>query len=427
MSISPSRKAAFDILLRIERERAFSSVLLPLYEEPLSPADRGLCHEIVLGTLRRQIKLDRIVDHLAKDRKLDIEVRIALRLGLYQLLHLERIPASAAIDESVELVKRAKKTSAAGFANAILRRASREDIDLVYAHDLDRISIETSHPRWLIDRWSVRLGKEEAERLAASNNEPAKIAFRVLGDQNEEVADLIASAMPSAIVEGSYALDRSTPLVRKLAAENKIYLQDEASQMVAHAVGVPPPTRFLDVCAAPGGKTGLIVAQIEAGLAVAGDLYLPRVELLRDNCRNQGVAAQIVRYDAAASLPFADAVFDAVLVDAPCSGTGTIRHNPEIRYFLGPQDIDELSFKQRRILANASKAVKRGGLLVYSTCSLEADEGEDVAEWFLGQDRDFQLVTPKVPSRFVMNGVFARTWPHRDAMDGFFIAAFRRL
>jgi len=427
MSISPARRAAFDILLRIERERAFSSVLLPIYEERLSPSDRGLCHELVLCTLRNQIKLDRMLDVLAPERKLDVEVRVALRLGLYQLLFLTRIPARAAINESVELAKRAKKSSASGFVNAILRRASSENVEVPYADELDRVSVETSHPRWMVERWAANIGFEKAAKLAASNNEPAGIAFRIIGRIYDEIEQLIASARHSEAVDGCYLLDRSSPQVRRLVEENRIYLQDEASQMVAASVEVQHGGSFLDVCAAPGGKTGLVVSRSRPGIAVAGDLYQQRVELLRSNTRRQGTDVHALRYDAETALPLADLTFDAVLVDAPCSGTGTICHNPEIRYSLLPTDIEELSSKQRRILTHASKAVKKGGLLVYSTCSLESEEGEGVAEWFLRGDQAFEKITPRVSDRFISGEGFARTWPHRDGMDGFFIAAFRRV
>jgi 16S rRNA (cytosine967-C5)-methyltransferase len=427
MSISPARAASFDILLRIERELAFSSVLLPLYEAQLSSADRSLCHELVLGVLRRQIGLDRLLDVLAPARKLDIEVRIALWLGLYQLLYLTKVPARAAINESVELIKRAKKSSASGFVNAILRRASREEIEVKYADHLDRISVESSHPRWLIQRWGEQLGLDEALRLAESNNQPAKIAFRIIGETDPATDELIASAMASEYVEGCFLQDRSTTLLRKLSVENRVYLQDEASQMVAHGFKVSLGGSFLDVCAAPGGKTGLTASMNHPRIAVAGDMYQSRVELLRGNTRRQGLDVSVVRYDATQGLPFATGYFDAVLVDAPCSGTGTLRHNPEIRYTLRPEDIEELSFKQRQILGEASNAVKQGGVLVYSTCSLEPDEGETVAEAFLNDKREFESEVPTVPQRFVTDAGFARTWPHRDQMDGFFIAVFRRV
>ena len=429
MSISPARKAAFDVLLRIERERAFSSVLLPLYEDKLSRADRALCHELVLGTLRRQIKLDRLLDPFMGSKKLDLEVRIALRLAMYQLLFLSKVPARAAINDSVELVKRAKKSSASGFVNAILRRASSgHDTDLKYVDDVDRIATATSHPRWLVERWAAEIGVDEADKLATANNEPPKVAFRVIGAESEKLDELLASAIRSESVPDCYLVERSSPLLRKLAVENRVYLQDEASQMVAHAVELSEGGSFLDVCAAPGGKTGLVVARTLPALAVAGDVYQQRVELLRANCRRQGAdVVEVVRHNAERALPFAGNSFDAVLVDAPCSGTGTIRHNPEIRYSLRPEDIAELSLKQRRILTEASNAVKKGGLLVYSTCSLEPEEGEAVAEWFAGQMPSFEPVAPRVPARFLTMAAFARTWPHRDGMDGFFIAAFRRV
>lgn len=426
MSLSPARTSAFDILVRIERERAFSSVLLPIYEERLSPADRGLCHELVLGTLRQRLSLDRQIDHLSRGRKLDLEVRIALRLGLLQLTQLDRVPPRAAINESVDLVKRAKKTSASGFVNALLRRVTRESIELVYKDDFDRISVETSHPLWLIERWAGKHGITEAEALARANNTPAPVAFRAIAELDADLTELLRSSTPSASVSGCYLLDRSTQLVRKLASENKIYLQDEASQMVAHAVKVPSGGTFLDVCAAPGGKTGLIVSTNAPGSAVAGDLHQARVQLLASNCRRQGVEVKIVRHNAVEAVPFADYTFDAVLVDAPCSGTGTIRHNPEIRYSVEPGDLEELSSKQRRILRNASKCVSKGGLLVYSTCSLEREEGEDVVEAFLESDDAFQPVPPKVPDGYLDRSGSARTWPHRDDMDGFLIAAFQR-
>jgi 16S rRNA (cytosine967-C5)-methyltransferase len=196
--------------------------------------------------------------------------------------------------------------------------------------------------------------------------------------------------------------------------------------MVAHAVKMPRQGRFLDVCAAPGGKTGIVSSVNEPGLAVAGDISARRVDLLRETCRRQGADIKIARYDAAAGLPFADAGFDAVLVDAPCSGTGTIRHNPEIRYFLTPEDVENSSSKQRRILAEASKVVKKGGLLIYSTCSLEREEDESNADWFGESFSEYDKVPPAVPERFVTRDGYARTWPHRDDMDGFFMAAFQR-
>lgn len=425
MKISPARAAAFDILLRVESDRAFSSVLLPQHESSLSPKDRALCHELVLGTLRRQIYLDRTIDLFSGGKRLDTAVRIALRLGIYQLYFLDKVPAHSAVNDSVELVARAKKRSAKGFANALLRRASTGAPELAYADDLDRISVETSHPRWLLEKWAAQFGPDDAYWIAAANNTVGSHAFRIIGDAG---LDEFAAFRRSEFVEGCYIADRLDGRLIELADRGQIYFQDEASQMAASAVDVRAGERFLDACAAPGGKTGLIARRFNTARAIiAGDVYWQRVLLLRDNCRRQRAAdVSVVQYDAERALPFEENTLDAVLVDAPCSGTGTIRSNPEIRYFLGPDDFRSLSNKQLAIAKNASKLVRSGGTLVYSTCSLEREENEGLCEQLLQVDSGLEVVIPKVPERFITGDGYARTYPHRDGMDGFFIAAFRR-
>ena len=214
MNISRARAAAFDVLLRIEAEKSFSSALLPVYEESLSPADSSLCHELTLGTLRRQIYLDRVIDHFAGGKKLDTAVRVALRLGLYQLLFLDRVPDYSAINESVGLVQRAKKTSAKGFVNAILRRATREKIDLQFADEIDRISVETSHPQWLIEKWTGEFGIGETELLAAANNEIPRPAFR-LTRLAVEIDDAVKESWRrSEYVDGCFTAARSDAELR---------------------------------------------------------------------------------------------------------------------------------------------------------------------------------------------------------------------
>lgn len=427
MKISPARTAAFDILLRIETERAYSSVLLPLFEADLQTSDRSLCHNLTLGVLRRQLSLDKTIDYFSGGKKLDVEVRIALRLALYQLSYLDKVPVYSAINESVNLVQRAKKTSAKGLANAILRRAVRERPVLNFQNEIERVSIESSHPSWLVGKWIDQFGILEAAKIAAANNEPAATAFRPIGAIDENARNLIEASRVSTHVRGCYIADKTVPDLFELAAKGEIYIQDEASQLAAQAVEIPPGGRFLDVCAAPGGKTGLIALRYSSSTIVAGDLRWPRIEFLRENCRRQGAeSVNIVQYDAQTPLPFEEAAFDSVLVDAPCSGTGTIRRNPEIRYFLKPADFAQLQDKQLSILINASKLVATGGLLVYSTCSFEREENEEVCSRFLSHNADFEIVKPNVPDVFYTDEGFARTWPHRDGMDGFFIAAFRR-
>lgn len=423
MKISPARIAAFDALFAIETEHVFTSDALPKNEYGLSVVDSALCHEIVLGVLRRQIYLDRLIDIFAKGKSLDAAVRISIRLGVYQILFLDKVPDHAAINESVMLVQRAKKTSAKGFVNAILRRSTRESVEIKFEDELDRVSVETSHPRWLIERWIAEFGAAKAESVAKAHNGVPASGFRLLKDRET------ANWNRSEHVEGAYLTDRITPDLRELEAAGEIYFQDYASQMVARAVNVPTGGMFLDVCASPGGKTGLVAARYpnELKLIVAGDISTRRVEFLRENCIRQGVRqVSVVQYDAEVAMPFVDATFDTVFVDAPCSGTGTIRHNPEIRYFLERDDFARFAEKQLRILIQASKMVKQGGALIYSTCSLERGENESVIESFLADNVSFTIVRPEVADRFVTGDGFARTWPDLDQMDGFFIASMRR-
>ncbi len=447
MKISPARISAFEILSKIEKERAFSSVLLPLYEKDLSPQDRGLCHALTLGILRKQIGLDRLIDQFAQGKKLDPAVSIALRIGLYQLLFLDKVPDYSAINESVNLVQYAKKTSAKGLVNAILRRATREKIELKFTDEIDRISAETSHPRWLIEKWIGQFGALDAEKLAAANNEIPQIAFRMTA-RSEGLPSINASA--SEFVKGCLIANNIDEELLTMAERGEIYFQDEASQMVAASVNINEGEKFLDVCAAPGSKATLIAnkfqisnfkfqisdsrfqisdlkSQIETRLIVGGDLHYQRIQFMRSNFRDQGIEySNLLQYNAIHALPFADDSFDTVLVDAPCSGTGTIRHNPEIRYFLSPDDFGGLSVKQLSILQNASKVVKPGGILIYSTCSLETEENEMVCSEFLEANRVFKMVKPNVDGRFIDGDLFAHTSPHRDNMDGFFIAAFEK-
>jgi 16S rRNA (cytosine967-C5)-methyltransferase len=427
MKISPSRAAAFDVLMRIERDKAFSSVLLPIAEESLSPADRSLCHELVLGTLRKQLYLDRLISMKAPGRKLDPAVVVALRLAIYQIKFLDRIPHHSAVNESVNLVHRAKKSSAKAFVNGVLRTLIRENTQPVYADESDRLSVETSHPLWLLDKWTGQFGREAGIDIAIANNQQPPTAFRLLTVDPDLRVNVEGWAARSEYVDGCYIASRSDSRLMELSMEARIYLQDEASQMVASSIKLSKGARFLDVCASPGGKTGLVARNNPFASTTAGDITATRTELLKQNLERQGIKVKgIARYDAARDLPFAAGSFDQVLVDSPCSGTGTIRHNPEIRYFLSEKDFTAFADKQLAILISASEMVRPGGCITYSTCSLELEENEHIAGRFLEETSSFYGEPADLPPRFLTNDGFARTWPHRDNMDGFFVARFRR-
>jgi 16S rRNA (cytosine967-C5)-methyltransferase len=432
MKLSPARTAAYDVLLRIETEHAYSSTLLADHEKNLIPADRGLCHEIVLGVLRRQLLFDRYIDIFTRERKLDIEIRIILRIGVFQIYYLDRVPDHAVVNESVGLVARARKSSARGLVNAVLRSATREKPSLKFKDATERISIETSHPEWLIRHWNEQLSQKAAGELAYANNETPPMAFRKTVKGVE--VQLPDEVIQSRLVDGCFVAARSSEELRMLADSGKIYFQDEASQMVARTVRIEPGDRFLDVCSSPGGKATAIAYNASFSserrrneLMIAGDLTWRRVKLLQETCSKQNAGfIQVVQYDATKSLPFADEQFDSVLVDAPCTGTGTIRHNPEIRYFLSPDDFSRMQNIQLAILENASRLVKFGGKLVYSTCSLEREENEDVCARFLSLGREWQRIDVAVAETFRTSEGYARTFPYRDNLDGFFIATFQR-
>ncbi|HVF87057.1 MAG TPA: 16S rRNA (cytosine(967)-C(5))-methyltransferase RsmB [Pyrinomonadaceae bacterium] len=446
--VSPARGAAFEILRRVEEEDSYAAPLLAGAAETLRPGDRALCYELVLGTLRWQLWLDSLIEHYSGRRaeKLDAPVRRALRLGLYQLRRLTRVPASAAVNESVNLAYQARLRSAAPFINGVLRRATRElDYDPSEKVDnpIEKIAVRTSHPTWLIEKWVAMLGAEEAESLAAANNETPPLAFRVNNRVNELSAlteDVIeklrqagAEVEQSRVAPGGWRVRGAAggTILRELVSEGLIYFQDEASQLVAHVLGARGGERILDACSAPGSKTTHLAALAgDRAMIVAGDVHHHRLRLVREAAERQSLTSvRPLALDAESSLPFADESFDRVLVDAPCTGTGTLRHNPEIRWRISNRDIKELAARQKKILGNAARALCRGGRLVYSTCSIEREENECVVEEFLIRNAQFRKISVSASpaSLNVMEeagGV--RTWPHRDDVDGFFMAAFER-
>jgi len=436
-SVSPARLAAFEILRRVE-EGAYASVLLASRESELRPVDRALCHELVMGVLRRQLWLDRLIEYYAKRKvaELDTAVRVVLRLGLYQLRFLSRVPASAAVNESVNLVHFARLRSAGSLVNAVLRRATREpDADPASnIHDpLERLAIVTSHPAWLIERWTNAFGPEEAEAFARANNEPAPVAFRIVttraqGDVCERLRQAGADLVQSKVARSAWRIVGAGSVLAELAAAGQVYLQDEASQLVAEVLDARPGQRVLDLCAAPGSKTTQIANLTQnSGTIVAADVHEHRLRTVVSSAKLQGLQSiHCVALDGLGRLPFPESSFDRVLVDAPCSGTGTLRRNPEIRWRISPADIEDLSGRQRQLLANAARVVKPDGLLVYSTCSVEIEENEAVVQAFLENNQNFGRSELALDYSLITSSSAARTWPHREGTDGFFICAFER-
>jgi len=320
--------------------------------------------------------------------------------------------------------------------NAVLRRAAREsDYDPVVtgADVVSKIAIETSHPPWLINRWINSFGLEETRALARANNETPPVVFRVVrtrANEEELLARFRASGIApekSQIADGAWRVARSTPVLRTLAEEGVVYFQDEASQLVAELVEAQPNDTVLDLCAAPGGKTTLIADRIPASRVIASDVSARRLATVEAAVGNQQLKnISLMVIDGSQSLPFKPDSFDRILVDAPCSGTGTLRHNPEIRWRLSEDDIPRLAVQQGLLLQNAVEALKPGGRLIYSTCSIEREENEDIVADFLKRNKTIHQLQLKPGSGLTANARALRTWPHRDGADGFFVAAFEK-
>jgi len=280
--------------------------------------------------------------------------------------------------------------------------------------------VQTSHPVWLLERWAAAFGVDEAEAFAQANNAVPPTAFRVVkaraneDDVLRKLRDCGANVCASEIAEGAWRVSGGTARLRELSDAGEVYLQDEASQLVAQSLEVKRGERLLDLCAAPGGKTTLIADHAhDQAMIVAADLSAPRMATVIATARLHGLKSiKPIILDAARPLPFAPESFDTVLVDAPCSGTGTLRRNPEIRWRLSPADIPRLAEQQKEILNRATEVVKPGGRLIYSTCSVEREENEGVIE--IMQNDQFRLFKT------------TRTWPHVHGSDGFFIADFQR-
>ncbi len=414
MAVSPARRAAFEVLLRVEGSGGYSDELLhgPALDR-LDDRDRGLASEIVLGCLRRQGVIDDLIERAAgrPAAKLDFEVLLALRIGAYQMRWLDRVPDRAAVSESVELIKRGPKRSASGLVNAVLRKLPERP-------DAAR-EIELSAPRWMLERWRRRYGLEPAAAIAAASGErPATyLRLNVRRPLDETVARLEAEGVRTEATETPSArlLLEGRPERTACWREGLVRIQDLSSQLIVPLLDLQPGCWFLDVCAAPGGKTQQAVEVLggRAGI-VAGDLRLHRLRAMRELAAE---SVDLVQFDAACPAPFSRR-FDRVLVDAPCSGTGTLARNPEIRWRLRPADLADLQARQVAILGRALEAAAPGGVVVYSTCSLEPEENGDVVAAALSRHSGWRIADTleRLPGRDAGDGFFAFKLQFSDAV-----------
>jgi 16S rRNA (cytosine967-C5)-methyltransferase len=447
--IAPARGAAYDALRAVNRgvadlPHALARVRAGLADE----RDRALAGEIVTGTLRWQAAFDHVISAFGRRpaAKFDPEVLDILRTSVFQLLHLDRVPAAAIVSDAVNLTRKVKKTSAAALVNALLRRVSRErdrlplpprpDAGADREVILDYLSITLSHPRWLAARWLDRYGVEATEQWLTFNNSPARLTLRV--NRLKTTGDTLEDALMThgiSVERGRYGPDtlvvrEGNPLATPLAHEGLFVVQDEASQLVALMVGARAGDRVLDACASPGGKTTAIAAAMgDRGVIVATDIRDKRLDLLTRTVQLAGASSiRVVRADVTQPLPFAHR-FDWVLLDAPCSGLGTLRRDPDIKWRRTEADLPSLAAAQQRMLRETAATLRPGGHIVYSTCSSEPDENEAVVQALV----DAGVLRPVAPENLpatlqplVGADGYLRTRPFAHGLEAFFAAVLTK-
>jgi 16S rRNA (cytosine967-C5)-methyltransferase len=448
--IAPARVAAYRILSAVSAGRALlPDALAATRNELQDDRDKALTGEIAIGVQRWRAALDHVIAHFSKrpiDR-LDPEVLEVLRLSTYQLLYLTRVPASAVVDDAVKLTGRVGKQSARGLVNAVLRTISRERgaLPLPSRPDdpedreasLEYLSVTLSHPRWLVSRWYDRYGFEATETWLRFNNGPASVTLRAnrLKVDPEGLMDRLRreglSLAKARFAPDALIVETGNPLTSDGHYVGLFVVQDEASQLVSLLARANPGERILDTCASPGGKTTAFAASMQGrGLLVACDVRDRRMELLRRTVEASGANnIRLVQADLSGALPFGRS-FDCVFVDAPCSGLGTLRRDPDIRWRRHEEDLAALGSAQLAMLRHAAETVAPGGRLIYATCSSEPEENEDVARAFTGAVRDFSplraAISGALPQSVVDGDGFLRTSPHIHGLEAFFGAVFVR-
>ncbi|MFV1978390.1 MAG: 16S rRNA (cytosine(967)-C(5))-methyltransferase RsmB [Myxococcota bacterium] len=444
-----TRLLALRVLERVSSAGAYADLLLhsALGRSTLSAPDRAFATDLVYGTLRWRGKIDYYLSHFVDQdlAKLEPLVASTLQLGAYQLLCTERVPISAAVDQSVRCIRAAGANRATGLVNAVLRRLALERDKIVLPSVQDDPIAHLTHalslPRWLAERWIERFGVESAVELAKACNEPPPLTIRTnraRADAGELLQDLLEN-FPNATAcrfarDGIVLGRKGNPARDRNFLAGRFTVQDEASQLVVALLDPQPGERVLDLCAAPGGKTTAIAERVgPSGSVVAVDRNTRRLDLVQRAVRRLGLTGiRTVARDATRSLTelAPEGGFDRILVDAPCTGLGTLRRNPDAKWRVRPGDPTRLAEIQRALIGKAASVLRPGGTLVYSTCTVLAEENEEIARHFLNGPRDFapipkDAVPEEVKTVADPDGVL-RTFPHIHDTDGFFAARFER-
>ena len=428
------------MLCELDERRAYANIYVPaaLGRSALDDRDRALVTELVYGVVRLKLSLDWLIGKFATRPPAKMEPRVLnlLRLGLYQILYLDRIPDHAAVDTSVELAKAELAPGSDKFVNAILRRAVRERDNLPWPDRgrelIDFLAIYHSHPRWLAKLWLDELGEETTESLLAADNARPKVTLRtntlkiITADliealNREEIDALAGGICPEAVVMAGHNVPD------KILKDGLAYVQNEASMAVGHVIHPQPGQTVIDLCAGPGGKASHLAQLMNnSGRIMAVDIHDGRLKLVKDNCRRLGVEiVELMEGDA--SKPLALPEVDHVLVDAPCSGLGVLARRPDSRWQKRLDDVGRLAALQSKILDCAADYVKPGGRLTYTVCTITKAETDGVVSKFVTGHRDFRQAPVEVFKLSFKEAPNARFWPHIDGTDGMFIAQFKRI
>ncbi|MFB5191560.1 16S rRNA (cytosine(967)-C(5))-methyltransferase RsmB [Alicyclobacillus fastidiosus] len=447
-----ARSIAFETLGRVYKDGAYTNIALQhaLTDRGLSPRDKGLCTEIVYGTVRRQITIDALLQLYVKRKlkDLDQDVLTILRMSVYQLAFLERVPAYAAIDEAVELTKRHAR-AASGFVNGVLRSYVRESASteekieafLAKKRASEVLSLGVRHgfPNWMVQRLISAYGRERAEMILSACNEPAPLTVRtnLLKTSRESLKAALADAVQLEVRDGELSSQAlvipGAVNVEALEAyrAGQFTIQDEGAMLIAPLLTPLPGSTVLDMCAAPGGKTTHIAELMrDEGTIDAYDVYLQKVKMIQEQATRLGLKSVTARLGDGRDFANKEAAYDAVLVDAPCSGLGVMRRRPDIRHRRKQSDIAQLTSLQRDLLQAALRAVRPGGIVVYATCTLLPEENEQVVEWVQKNTSDAFVVedihelVPEVFRQDVCQGLTIT--PERALTDGFYMTRLRK-
>ncbi len=434
------RQSAFDILFKVERSGAYSNLALDFELENYSETgqDAAFLTALVYGTLERLIIIDYNLSLYLKQplKKLKPEVLIALRLGTYQILFMDKVPERAAVNESVQLVKNNRAAFASGLVNAVLRNVAKNGLQIPdTGNEVYNMSVRFSFPEWIVELWTKAYGADTAFKLLESMSLRAPINIRV-NTQKCSTEELIESLKADGVeIKNIECISNALELINPGAVESleayksgRFHVQDLSSQLCCAALAPKPGERVFDMCAAPGGKSFTLSQMMECkGELLSFDVYDSRLALIENGAKRLGLKNITVKNNNAAEYNASLGTADKVLCDVPCSGLGVIRRKPEIRY-KQPADIDKLPQIQYDILCSCSNYVKNGGKLVYSTCSINPAENVEVCERFLEEHKNFKVVKtlPEVSKRFVGDEKYLTLMPHINGTDGFFIASFVR-